>query len=161
MITSIPLFAGTKLVTGSFNEMRGVSRIPVVLDWSQTVYGVSGTLDDFLLLEYRNNDWEEASLKYFIAEFNKQVSEYGTSVALPCDDNESQYTIVIKTFTIKRNGNITGAIYLNKEGDENPVGVAYFVSDDCDDDDAIAFRDQLRDIGKKLGRQVKKEFKKK
>ena len=154
--------------------MRGVSRIPVVLDWSQAVDEV--TPDCFLFSEYINNDLNEASLKYFVdllleyrnnslkyfvAEFNEQVSEYGTSIALPCDDNESQYTIVIKTFTIKRNGNITGAIYLNKEGDENPVGVAYFVSDDCDDDDAIAFRDQLRDIGKKLGRQVKKEFKKK
>ena len=160
LILAIPMFAGTKLISGSFLEMRNERNIPVVLDWSDAVYGKSGNLDDFINKATREANWEEASLAYFIKEFNKRTGEYGVSVTSIEEANSTQYTIFIKTNSISKGGDIKGTILLMKDGESMPLGIVEFSSDESDDDDKIAFRDQLENIGENFGKLVQKELKK-
>ena len=159
-ILAIPMFAGTKLISGSFLEMRNERNIPVYLDWSDAVYGKSGNLDDFINKATREANWEEASLAYFIKEFNKRAGEYGVSVANPEEATATQYSIIVKTYVISKGGDIKGTILLMKEGEKNPLGIVEFSSDESDDDDKIAFRDQLENVGENFGKIVQKELKK-
>lgn len=161
MILAFPIFAGTKLISGSFLEIRNERNIPVVLDWSDAVYGKSGNLDDFINKAKREVNWEEASLSYFIREFNKRTGEYGVSVAPVEEAADCPYVIYIKTSTISKSGDIRGTILLIKEGTSTPLGIVEFSSDERDDDDAIAFKDQLENIGENFGKLVQKELKKK
>lgn len=160
MILALPMFAGTKLIFGSFLEMRNERNIPVYLDWSEAVYGKSGNLDDFINKAARDANWEEVSLAYFIKEFNKKAGEYGVSVTTPEESTATQYYIVIKTHMISKGGDIKGTILLMKEGQNNPLGIVEFSSDESDDDDKIAFRDQLQNVGENFGKIVQKELKK-
>ncbi len=60
--------------------------------------------------------------------------------------------------TISKGGDIEGKIYLiNKNG--QTTCVMTFKSDDSDDDDSIAFRDQFSNIGDNLGKLLKKHLK--
>lgn len=160
IICALPSFARIKLISGSFVEMRTERRVPVVLDWSDAVYGVAGNLEDFLNKAERSANWEELSLKYFIKEFNEDNGEYGVSLVFPADAPDAQYSIVIKTTSIAKNGAIKGSIYLIKSNSAIPLGVASFYSEWHDDDDKITFKDQFEDIGESFGNLVKKELKK-
>lgn len=155
-----PIFAGTKLISGSFLEMRKEKNIPVILDWSVAIYGKNGTLDDFINKARRSSNWETASLSYFINEFNKRTGEYGVSITLPENNVECPYTLIIKTSSISKGGDIKGIIFLLKNDSSTPLGIAEFSSDESDDDDEIAFKDQLENIGENFGKLVQKELKK-
>ena len=61
--------------------------------------------------------------------------------------------------TISKGGDIKGEIQLKKKGQDEPVAVMTFTSDDADDDDKIAFRDQFKSIGESLGKLIVKQIK--
>lgn len=57
VVLSFPAFAGTKMVFGTIDQLKGEKNIPVILNWKEAVYAKGGDLDDFLLKAERNNDW--------------------------------------------------------------------------------------------------------
>lgn len=180
-LITLPVFGGVKMVFGSFAELARQRAIPVYLNWDSVVYGRMGNLDDFLAKSYRHVDWESRSLSYFLQAVNSKVGEYGVSLApasakletgnnapamnisMPetsnSSDNNTKYRIVIATQTITKGGKIEGELQLYSENATTPVAVASFTSDDSDDNDQVAFRDQFRSIGKSFAKLLEKQLK--
>ncbi|MCM1449309.1 MAG: hypothetical protein NC082_03125 [Clostridiales bacterium] len=159
-LLAIPAFAGTKIVSGSLSELKGVKTIPITVKWDNALYGKSGTLDDFLAKAERNKDWESESLDYLYRKTNYYTGEYG--IRLVGDYTtliNSEYYFEMEVATISKGGEITGEILLKKKGQEEPVATIAYKSDDDDDDDKIAFRDQFKSIGENLGKLIVKQIK--
>lgn len=159
VVLSFPAFAGTKMVFGTIDQLKGEKNIPVILNWKEAVYAKGGDLDDFLLKAERNNDWESQSLSYFIREVNEKVGEYGVRVVAPEKADNAKYRIEIVTQTISKGGDITGEILLLPAEGNDPIASISFSSDESDDNDKIAFRDQLQSIGESFGKLLKKQIK--
>lgn len=158
-ILAAPCFAGTKMVTGSVSELIGAKVVPVSINWNDAIYGKAGTLEDFLSTAERNSDWEKASLGYFLTRMNESIVEYGVRVAEDQSDAESKYKLEIVVNTISKGGDINGEIVVSAIGSSDPIAIIAFSSDDADNNDKIAFRDQFKSIGKSLGKLFVKEFK--
>ena len=158
-ILAIPAFAGTKLVTGSLADLKGAKSVPFIVNWDGAVYSKAGTLADFLDKAVRNNDWEEGSLSYLFQKVNSRTGEYGVRLVDKDTQNDSKYYFEMVVETISKGGDIKGGIKLKKKGQDEPVAVMTFTSDDADDDDKIAFRDQFKSIGESLGKLIVKQIK--
>lgn len=158
-ILSIPAFAGTKLVTGSLADLKEAKSVPFIVNWDGAVYSKAGTLADFLDKAVRNNDWEEGSLSYLFQKVNSRTGEYGVRLVDKDTQNDSKYYFEMVVETISKGGDIKGEIQLKKKGQDEPVAVMTFTSDDADDDDKIAFRDQFKSIGESLGKLIVKQIK--
>ena len=157
-LACIPAFAGTKVVFGSIDELKGEKNIPVYLNWKEAVYANYGSLEDFLLKAPRNDNWESQSLAYFIGEVNDKVGEYGIRVVAPDKGDNAKYRIEIQPQTISKGGDIKGEILILPAEGNDPVASIAFSSDDSDDNDKIAFRDQLKSIGSSFGKLLKKKI---
>lgn len=159
VIWAIPAFAGTKLVTGSLADLKGQKSVPFMVNWDGAVYSKSGTLVDFLDKAVRNNDWEESSLSYLFQKVNSRTGEYGIRLVDKDAKTDSEYYFEMVVENISKGGDIKGEIQLKKKGQDEPVAVMTFTSDDADDDDKIAFRDQFKSIGESLGKIIVKQIK--
>lgn len=158
-VLAIPCFAGTKMVSGSVSELIGAKVVPVTVNWKDAVYGKAGTLDDFLSTAQRNPDWEKASLEYFLTKMNSSIVEYGVRVSDNQREADAKYKIEIAVSSISKGGDIKGEIIVTKVDSSDPLAIVAFSSDDADNDDKIAFRDQFKSIGSSLGKLFVKEFK--
>lgn len=158
-IMAIPAFAGTKLVTGSLADLKGQKSVPFIVNWGGAVYSKAGTLVDFLDKAVRNNDWEEGSLSYLFQKVNSRTGEYGIRLVDKDAKTDSEYFFEMVVENISKGGDIKGEIQLKKKGQDEPVAVMTFTSDDADDDDKIAFRDQFKSIGESLGKLIVKQIK--
>lgn len=158
-IMAIPAFAGTKLVTGSLADLKGQKSVPFIVNWDGAVYSKAGTLVDFLDKAVRNNDWEEGSLSYLFQKVNSRTGEYGIRLVDKDAKTDSEYFFEMVVENISKGGDIKGEIQLKKKGQDEPVAVMTFTSDDADDDDKIAFRDQFKSIGESLGKLIVKQIK--
>lgn len=158
-VLSFPVFAGTKMVFGTIGQLKGEKNIPVILNWKEAVYAKGGELDDFLLKAERNDEWESQSLSYFLREVNEKVGEYGVRLVAPEKGDNAKYRIEIVTQTISKGGDITGEILLLPAEGNDPIASISFSSDESDDNDKIAFRDQLQSIGESFGKLLKKQIK--
>lgn len=158
-VLSFPAFAGTKIVFGSIDQLKGEKNIPVILNWKEAVYAKGGNVEDFLLKADRNEDWESQSLNYFLREVNDKVGEYGVRVVAPSKGDNSKFRIEIVTQTISKEGDITGEILILPAEGDDPIASISFSSDESDDNDKIAFRDQLQSIGESFGKLLKKQIK--
>lgn len=159
VILAIPAFAGTKLVTGSLADLKGQKNVPFIVNWDGAVYSKAGTLVDFLDKAVRNNDWEEGSLSYLFQKVNSRTGEYGIRLVDKDAKTDSEYYFEMVVENISKGGDIKGEIQLKKKGQDEPVAVMTFTSDDADDDDKIAFRDQFKSIGESLGKIIVKQIK--
>lgn len=158
-VLSLSAFAGTKIVFGSLGQLKGERNIPVSLNWQEAVYAKGGTLEDFLDRAERNENWESQSLSYFLREVNDRAGESGVSVVAPEKGDNSKFRIEIMPQTISKSGDIAGEILILPADGNDPVASISFTSDDSDDNDKIAFRDQLRSIGESFGKLLKKQIK--
>lgn len=158
-VFSFPAFAKIKIVFGTIDQLKGEKNIPVILNWKEAVYAKGGSLDDFLLKAIRNDDWESESLSYFISEVNEKVGEYGVRVVAPEKADNTKYRIEIVTQTISKEGDITGEILILPADGDDPIASISFSSDESDDNDKIAFRDQFQSIGENFGKLLEKEIK--
>ena len=158
-VLSFPVFAGTKMVFGTIDQLKGEMNIPVILNWKEAVYAKGGDLDDFLLKAERNDEWESQSLSYFLREVNEKVGEYSVRLVAPEKGDNARYRIEIVTQTISKGGDITGEILLLPAEGNDPIASISFSSDESDDNDKIAFRDQLQSIGESFGKLLKKQIK--
>lgn len=158
-VFSLPVFAGTKMVFGTIDQLKGEKNIPVTLNWKEAVYAKGGDLDDFLLKAERNENWESQSLSYFLREVNDKVGEYGIRVVSADKGDNPKFRIEIVTQTISKGGDITGEILLLPAEGNDPIASISFSSDESDDNDKIAFRDQLESIGESFGKLLKKQIK--
>lgn len=158
-IMAIPAFAGTKLVTGSLADLKGQKSVPFIVNWDGAVYSKAGNLVDFLDKAVRNNDWEEGSLSYLFQKVNSRTGEYGIRLVDKDAKTDSEYFFEMVVENISKGGDIKGEIQLKKKGQDEPVAVMTFTSDDADDDDKIAFRDQFKSIGESLGKLIVKQIK--
>lgn len=155
----MPALAGTKMVFGSISQLKGEKNIPVSLNWEEAVYNNNGKLDDFLYKARRDESWESKSLAYFLEEANFRVDKYGTTFVSADKGSDSNFRIEILTHTIAKSGHIKGEILLYSADSKEPVASVSFSSDDKDDDDKIAFRDQLKSIGESFGKLLDKQIK--
>lgn len=158
-VLAIPCFAGTKMVSGSVSELMGAKVVPVTINWKDAIYGKAGSLDDFLSTAQRNPDWEKASLEYFLTKMNASIVEYGVRVSDDQNEGDAKYELEIAVNSISKGGDIKGEIIVTKVGSIEPMAIIAFSSDDADNDDKIAFRDQFKSIGSSLGKLFVKEFK--
>ena len=159
VMMAIPALAGTKLVTGSLSELKGAKSVPFIVNWDGAVYSKAGTLVDFLDKAVRNNDWEEGSLNYLFQKANSRTGEYGVRLVDKYTQTDSEYYFEMVVETISKGGDIKGEIHLKKKGQDEPVAIMTFASDDADDNDKIAFRDQFKTIGESLGKLIVKQIK--
>lgn len=158
-VLTMPIFAGTKLVTGSLEELKNAKQIPVVLNWDNAVYAKAGTLTNFLDKAVRNNDWEKGSISYLFQKLNSKTSEYGIRFVEPTAAPDAEYSIEIIVTNISKGGDLKGEILFKKKGEAEPLALMAFISDDADDDDKIAFRDQFKTIGESLSKLFVKQLK--
>ena len=149
--------AGVRLSSGDFSSLYGMRNIPVYLDWDKAKYSKAGTLDDFLIKATRSEEWEKESLDFFIKEVNNRIGEYGTNITFGSADTHLPY-IIIRVFSISVDGDIKGEIILAHYNDV--LATALFSSDTSDDDDEIAFKDQMENIGENFGKLLNKVFEK-
>ena len=159
-LSFLPAIAGTKLVSGDLGVLYGTKQVPVMLNWDNAIFGKNGTLDDFLSKAYRSETWESQSLGYFIKEVNKKITEYGTKVLSDNGENAGPYIIEITVNSISKGGDIKGYIYMKDIESNSNVATVEFSSDESDNDDEIAFRDQLENIGGNYGKMLEKALKK-
>lgn len=157
---ALPAFTGVKLISGSFDELKGQQTLPFVLDWSKAEYGKGGNLQNFLDKAFRNPDWEEASLSYFYQKANSKTGDYGLRLVPIAQCPDSEYYIIMYVWTISNSGDLWGYMYLAKKGSDDFLAVMSFSSDDADDNDKITFRDQFKSIGESLGSLIQKQLKK-
>lgn len=160
LITAFPIFAGTKLVSGNLSELIGAKAIPVYVNWNDAVYESVGNLADFLSTAIRDDDWEKVSLEYLLTRADAQTVEYGVRLTSPQDTTSYKYKMDIIVQTISKNGTIQGVINVTSVDCSNPVAVIEFKSDDADNNDKIAFRDQFKSLGKSLGKLLTEQFNK-
>lgn len=160
LLFTLPIFAGTKLISGDLGVLYGSKEIPVVLNWDNAVFNKNGKLDDFLKKAYRSSSWESQSLEYFIKEVNKKIGKYGSHVVQETNTIDSNYIIVIEVKTITKGGDIKGNIWVRNISNSTEMANVEFSSDESDNDDEIAFRDQLENIGENFGKQLEKSLKK-
>lgn len=158
-VLALPVFAGTKTVFGSTALLDGEKNIPVTLDWKEAVYANGGDINDFLLRAPRDENWESKSLAYFLKEANEKVLEYGIRLVPADAGDNAKYRIVISPSSISKSGDIKGEILIMPVNGNDPLTSVAFSSDERDDDDKIAFRDQLENIGENFGKLIKKEIK--
>lgn len=160
IFTFFPVFADTKLRTGSLNVIAELKQIPVFLNWSGTVYGKRGDLYNFLDKAKRSKDWEEESLFYFLREVNQRVGEYGLKLVSGKYEPDVSLSLYFEIITghISTEGKIKGEILLKRRGSESAVAVISFESDEEDDDDEIAFKDQFESVGESFGILLKKSL---
>lgn len=102
----------------------------------------------FLAKSKRDKNWEDASLAYFCESFNKQTNGI---VVCSGDCDKTNYEFVIKILEVYRNGNIKVNVLLKDAKTGGTLCVFECLSSDCDDDDEITLRDQLRTIGAYMG----------
>lgn len=159
VVFSLPVLAGTKMVFGTIDQLKGEKNIPVTLNWKEAVYAKGGNLDDFLLKAERSDNWESQSLAYFLREVNDKVGEYGVRLVSVDKGDNSKFRIEIVPHAISKGGDITGEILLLPAEGNYPIASISFSSDESDDDDKIAFRDQLESIGESFGKLLKKQIK--
>lgn len=157
---TLPIFAGTKLISGDLGVLYGSKEIPVVLNWDNAVYGKNGNLNDFLNKAYRDSKWESKSLDYFLNEANKKIGEYGSRLVEMGDASNYEYFIVINVNSISKGGDIKGTINLISVENHKIISCVEYSSDESDNDDEIAFRDQLGNIGENYGKILEKSLKK-
>jgi len=158
-ILALPAFAGTKIVTGSLSDLKGARTVPFIVNWNNAVYSKTGTLVDFLDKAIRNNDWEAESLNYLFQKVNSRTGEYGIRIVDKDTQNDTEYYFEMVVETISKGGDIKGEIHLKKKGLDEPVAIMTFTSDDADDNDKIAFRDQFKTIGESLGKLIVRQIK--
>lgn len=158
LILTIPLFAGTKLVSGNLSELIGARAIPVYVNWDSATYEKNGNLADFLSTAIRDDDWEKASLEYLLTRADAQTVEYGVRLTSPQDTTSYKYKMDVMVQSISKNGTIQGIINVVSVNCPNPIAVIEFKSDDADNNDKIAFRDQFKSLGKSLGKLLTEQF---
>lgn len=158
-LMAIPAFAGIKILGGSFDGIKDQKIVPVVLNWDNAVYGKGGTLQNFLDKAVRDKDWEGESLYYLMQKVNSKTSEYGLRLVPISQAEDAEYYFEIEIDTISKGGDIQGFIYLRKKGTNHHLFTMSFKSDDSDDDDKIAFRDQFSSIGSNLAKILTKALK--
>lgn len=160
VLVAVPAFCGTKLLTGDFSEILDVENIPVSIDWSNAVYKKGGTLDDFIKKAPRSKNWESESLAFFLREANERCAQYGTTLVEQSDANNAPYAIIIAVSKISGGGDIEGIIKLINVETNGELATVKFSSDESDDNDNIAFKDQLENVGENFGSILKKQLKK-
>lgn len=157
ILLAIPAFAGTKLVQGTLYDLKGLKEIPISVSFENAVYGKAGNLSDFLDKATRDSDWETKSLNCLYQKADAQLGEYGVRLIGAEKPVKAPLYLLMKVNTISKGGDIKGEILLMQNGQEAPLAVIEFSSDDSDDDDAITFRDQFRSVGKSLGKLIVKQ----
>ena len=106
----------------------------------------------FLAKCKRDTNWEDRSLAYFCESFN----EYSTGIVTCSGDCEkTNYEFVIKVLEVYKNGKIKVNILLKDAKTGETLCVLECVSSDCDDDDEITLRDQMKSIGSLMGTAMK------
>lgn len=159
-LIGIVSFAGTKLTSGTLEELAGLHRVAFIVEWGNAVYSKAGSLEDFLDKSVRDDDWENESLKYLFQKVNSRTGEYGLRLVGENDDNQNEeYYFEMEVASISKGGKIKGEIRLKNRMTNEAVATFVFSSDDDDDNDKIAFRDQFRTIGDSLGKQLLKVLK--
>lgn len=109
----------------------------------------------FLARFKRDKDWEEKSLMYFCENFNERAE----GIAACTDCEKSNYEYIIKVLEVYKNGKIKAHIILKDIKADMEIGYFETVSKDGDDDDEIALRDALKDIGESFGETMNKIIK--
>lgn len=158
-VIAIPSFAGTKLVFGTLDMLLGEKNIPVTLNWDKAVYAKFGNIDDFIAKAPRDENWESLSMNYFFQEVNEKTGEFGTRFTSKEKGDNANYRVEIVPESISKGGDIKGEILVYSTTSKEPVATISFSSDESDDNDKIAFRDQLENIGENFGKLVKKSLK--
>jgi hypothetical protein len=154
-----PIFAGTKLTSGDLSELAQMKKIPVVVNWEQSVYGKGGNVENFLATAPRDPEWEAKSMAPLYQEANEKTAPLGLIFVDSASAPDSKYVLEIIVYTISKGGDIKGEIVTKERGSNTPVSTIAFSSDESDDNDKIAFKDQFESIGESLGKLVSKQLK--
>ena len=158
-VLSFPSFAGTKLVFGSMDMLLGEKNIPVILNWDKAVYAKYGNIEDFIAKAPRDENWEALSMNYFLQEVNDKTLEFGTRFTSKEKGDNTNYRVEIVPESITKGGDIKGEILVYSANNKEPIATISFSSDESDDNDKIAFKDQLENIGENFGKLLKKSLK--
>lgn len=159
IIIAFPIIAGTKLISGDLSKLPGAKAIPVFVNWDNAVYGNSGALADFLSTSIRDDNWEKVSLDYLLTRTNAQTVEYGVRLTSSQDTTSYKYKMEILVQSISKDGTIQGIINIISIDPSETIASIEFKSDDADNNDKIAFRDQFKSLGKSLGKLMTSQFK--
>jgi len=158
-ISCLPVFGGTKIISGTLNELKDVHSLPFIVNWDNAVYEKAGNLNDFLDKAVRNTNWEDESLAYLFQKVNSKTGQYGIRFVGGNEAKEAEYRFEMIVTNISKSGHIKGDIRLINVSNNEAVAVLTFSSDDADDNDKIAFRDQFKSIGDSLGKLIEKTLK--
>lgn len=157
----IPASAKVNATLNNMGLLYNVGKVPVTVNWKDAVYKKRGTLRDFLLESRRDRDWERRSNEYFLYEATLEVGDLGVEfVEADPGTTPTGYSLEIEVKRISGDGNISGDIILYKNTDYGKFKKAAitFSSDDSDDDDPIAFKDQMKDVGEQFGELLRKQI---
>lgn len=150
---SISTFASIKLTSGDVKSVvSDCKEINVSLDLSNTKYKKTLPFGDFLSKATRANNWEEESLRCFIQEMNKKTFRHGFESHLESENVSAKYVLVIAPTNVTKKGEVEGEALLKEVSTGQIVAKFNVVSGDGDDDDDIALRDALRDLGETFGK---------
>ena len=137
---------------GSLRCLKGQKSITVSLDLSKTTFKnrKKYTVDDFLSRAYRSKNWKEGSIQQFIKEFNEKTFKVGLRAV---DEGKTEFEIQIIPGNIDSNGRFLNVVVnVVKKATGERMASMVLDSDDGDDDDDIAFRDTMGDLGEQLGK---------
>lgn len=151
------IMAGVRFVSGSLAALIEERAISIKIDYKDAVFGGRMELKDFLSLAPRAYDWEAQSMEYFLQSYNEAA--LGRNIPALRPKEELRYCLLLKVEAISKDGGISGHAYLMDTQTEEQLAVMLFISEDEDDDDEIAMRDQLESIGAPMARLLNKEIK--
>ena len=156
LLTMTVSASAIKLQEGSLECLRG-QKVKVVLDLSNTKYKESLTVDDFLRIAYREDNWMELSLHKFTSEFNKHSFRAGIKATT---DDGCAYQMHIVPANIKRSGKLQNvAVVIVETATRTEKAVITLDSKEGDHDESNVFGDAMDDLGEQLGKFFSKMIK--
>lgn len=149
-----------KLYSYQWDSLVGQKTMSVQLSLDSIKYKKTRPFKEFLYKAKRANDWEAQSLDYFISEFNESTLKVDLELIAANDKYKTKYMLVLVPYNVTIGGEISGnAVVVDTETNETLFSFT-FASSDGDDDDEIALRDALRDLGEDFGKLFYKYLKK-
>ena len=143
---------------GNLECLKGQKVISISLDLSKTIYNAQYTVEDFLNKAPRSKEWKEGSIHQFVSEFNEKTQKTGI-LAIENSDTEYEMQIVPGELTTRGAFKKVVVNVINKKSGELMCCMS-LDTDDGDNNDEIAFRDTMGEMGEQLGKYFAMKIKK-
>lgn len=153
-------YAAVKLLSSRWRCLEGQKYLSVVLSLDKIKYKNCRPFKEFLYKAERAKGWEDKSLVYFIREFNVHTVRKNLELVPAGSENDSKYTLVLVPENVTGGGRLIGNAVIVDNGTNETLFTFAFESWDGDDNDEIALRDALKDLGNDFGKLFYKYLKK-